>query len=402
MLSKKLNVWGAPIIWFNAWQYNKENELWAAFLQSLINKLQDQLNSWQRIIFSFKLLFRRIKWQKMPWFIFQILWLSLIAIVPLLLTEPISSPTPNAGAILIRYGGSVAATGLAIWLVIKPLIEAIQENVTIDFSTLKQASDFEKHIAFLDKFRDHFSDIVACLPKSNEKRLAIFIDDLDRCSPDRILQVLDAVKMFVDISGCIFVLGVDAIIVQNSLKHKYEEDPLAQKEYLDKIIQVSFYLPPLRRKHMENLLKGLNVNLPDTRCAKVFTEGMPFNPRKFKRAINVFSLLWNQGKINTLYFQNSESGQLTKNIKAVRLAKVVVIQNAYPELHEILYGKPNLLKKLEIYFRLQQQPDFQNFFQIQAAQMPQNVARTALLEAISMSFNLDEIKVLCSVAPAAN
>jgi predicted KAP-like P-loop ATPase len=40
-------------------------------------------------------------------------------------------------------------------------------------------------------------------------RLIVFIDDLDRCSYENILNVLEAVKMFFNAKGAIFIFAVD-------------------------------------------------------------------------------------------------------------------------------------------------------------------------------------------------
>ena len=200
-----------------------------------------------------KLLYRRIKWRDIPSITLQYLLRVIIVIVPLILVDPTTQTLQPEGQAIAQLGGTIISAGLAIWLVVRPFVESIQQNITIDFSAFKQESDFRKHIAFLDKFRDHFADIVSSLPQTNNKRLVVFIDDLDRCSADRILQVLDAVKLFVDISGCVFIVGLDVDIVQKAVEKKYQDDPLAQKEYLGKIVQLPFRLPLLNRKQMTNL-----------------------------------------------------------------------------------------------------------------------------------------------------
>src|SRR6185295_1489850 len=41
------------------------------------------------------------------------------------------------------------------------------------------------------------------------ERLVIFIDDLDRCKPDQVLEVLEAVNFLVESGDCVVVLGID-------------------------------------------------------------------------------------------------------------------------------------------------------------------------------------------------
>jgi KAP family P-loop domain len=49
-------------------------------------------------------------------------------------------------------------------------------------------------------------------------RIAIFIDDLDRCSPERALEVLESIKSFFDIEGIVYVIGMDSETINSSQK----------------------------------------------------------------------------------------------------------------------------------------------------------------------------------------
>jgi len=50
-------------------------------------------------------------------------------------------------------------------------------------------SEIEARTSFLEKFRKQYGDVVGALGKY---RLAIFVDDLDRCRPDKISEMLEA------------------------------------------------------------------------------------------------------------------------------------------------------------------------------------------------------------------
>jgi len=348
MLEKELKSADIATVWFNAWQYGNEDELWAAFLQSILNKMQADLGLLRKLSFKLDLLLKRIEWRNAPGVIVEYLFRVVVVLIPLLVIDPVSQEIQPAARPLLQAGGSVVAAGLAVWIVIRPLVNAVRENVSIDLSALRQMSNYREHIAFLDRFREHFADVVQSLPQAGDKRLAVFIDDLDRCAPERTLQVLDAIKVFVDIRGCVYILGLDVDVVRKAIATKYEGDPVAQREYLGKIIQLPFQLPPLTREEMQEFLQQLALELPDTRCHEVFVTGLVVNPREVKRTINIFSLLWNLA---------AKREELAGLIKPVRLAKVVVIQHSYPELHKVLQQQPGLLVQLERFFRTGQDVD---------------------------------------------
>ena len=156
-------------------------------------------------------------------------------------------------------------------------MSAVKEHAKPDFS-LYRSVDFEEHVGFLDRFRDQFARIVAALPKS-QSRLVVFVDDLDRCGPDKTLQSLDAIKVVLDVPGCIFVLGIDSAIIERATAAKYPTDAVAQREYLRKIVQLAFHLPALTGIDLKAYLLGLDVAFPDERCRTVFFEALSRNPR---------------------------------------------------------------------------------------------------------------------------
>lgn len=71
-----------------------------------------------------------------------------------------------------------------------------------------QSSDINSNVrTFREKFRKLLKD-------SNIRTLVVIIDDLDRCAPKRILENLEAIKLFLNVEGTAFVIGADPRIVR--------------------------------------------------------------------------------------------------------------------------------------------------------------------------------------------
>ncbi len=96
--------------------------------------------------------------------------------------------------------------------------------------------------------------------------LLFLIDDLDRCLPEKAVQVMESVKLFLDARGCAFVLALDEEVVERGIMHRYRDYlfqgggglqksgdesvenqltqlPITGAEYLEKIIQLPIHLP---------------------------------------------------------------------------------------------------------------------------------------------------------------
>ena len=236
--------------------------------------------------------------------------------------------------------------------------EAGKELGTKDTGHLLQAIERENtkihidHVNSIDKFQERFGWLIQNYVKP-DGNLVVFIDDLDRCMPEKAISVLEAIKLFLDAPGCIFIIGIDQKVITHGIRVKYKDFLLGQREdmpidgeqYLEKIIQLPFILPPIGPEVIAEYVKKLLPQPPDPRCIDVFAVGLASNPRRVKRAINVFLLLLKLIALKT----NKEDAEIA--IDPVRLAKLVAIQQSFPLLYDHFSRFNFGLKDMEQYFR---------------------------------------------------
>ena len=74
----------------------------------------------------------------------------------------------------------------------------------------------------------------------------MFVDDLDRVAPERAVEILEVLKIFLDIPGLVFMLACDYEVIVTGLAAKggLGEDA-SGRSFFDKIIQVPFQMPPV-------------------------------------------------------------------------------------------------------------------------------------------------------------
>ena len=53
--------------------------------------------------------------------------------------------------------------------------------------------------------------------------LLFFIDDLDRCLPEKAVEMLEAIKLFLEVEGTAFVLALDDEVVERGIAHRYRD-----------------------------------------------------------------------------------------------------------------------------------------------------------------------------------
>lgn len=133
--------------------------------------------------------------------------------------------------------------------------------------------DFLEHLkavtgrnpAYLRKHRERLAQgwVFDNPPAELTVNLVFLVDDLDRCLPDKAVEVLEAIKLFLEVPGCAFVLALDEEVVERGIAHRYRDyalqgqaqlTPITGAEYLEKLVHLPIRLPrPSRvaaRKHL--------------------------------------------------------------------------------------------------------------------------------------------------------
>ena len=95
-------------------------------------------------------------------------------------------------------------------------------------------------------------------------RLIVFVDDLDRCSSDCIINTLDAVRLVMDIPGTIVVLFMDHRIAMKAVAEKYKEladsvrdENAIARDYIGKIVQLPIILPVSDPENVKGYIREL-------------------------------------------------------------------------------------------------------------------------------------------------
>lgn len=326
---------------FDAWKYYKEDALWRAMLLRVLDTLRRRLTPDAKpelkntIVRLEQSLYRDVEWEEKGGLTID--WPQLVkagaggalklsfSFVPGLstLVKAVEAAQQGIG------GGKIAED-------VSDVAQAFQRDLVVHHqSQLRHIEQFQNEFARL--VRQHFAG----------QRLVIFVDDLDRCLPEKAIEVMEAIKLFLDVKGCVFILGIDQEVITRGLEAKYKEiasdgqSPEFSRHYIEKLIQLPFNLPPIEARELRSYINALNVAWPkeEKNCEQVFAEGLSPNPRQVKRTINVFMLLWSLA-------EKRSSG--LEAITPLRLAKVVILQTAYPAVFDHLKSDALLLRQLEL------------------------------------------------------
>lgn len=200
----------------------------------------------------------------------------------------------------------------------------------------------------VSKLQEDFAELV----KKTGKRLVIFIDDLDRLNPEVAVELLEIIKLFVNVENSIFVLAIDYEVVVKGVRKKYGESLSEEKcrNFFDKIIQLPFKMPVERYNLTELVRKAVQEQTHMTDegvniVAEFISDVMGTNPRTFKRLVNAFFL------INSVNEIGEEAESKTKEINDVLMFCSLCIQMCLPKLYELMVTastKKQLKELLEV------------------------------------------------------
>jgi len=122
---------------------------------------------------------------------------------------------------------------------------------------------------------DHLRSAAADTAVGPLERIVLYVDDLDRCPPETVVRVLEAVHLLLALPLFAVVVGVDAAWLVRSLRDRHPllltsntsqestEDGSARarpSDYLDKIFQLTYHLPPMTPDRCANLLHQTAVD----------------------------------------------------------------------------------------------------------------------------------------------
>ncbi len=226
-------------------------------------------------------------------------------------------------SIAVRVGWVVRAltTGLSARVGL-PGAVTVSYDVGAALAALSSPADPENsqslYVAAFDELDRAFRELYA----AGISRVVVFVDDLDRCLPVNALQVLESMKLFFDLRGFIFVVGLDEDIVDRAIRAKFasENDPTTAqatapkpadapqlperigREYVKKIFQIPYSIPPMLPRQLDDLLASMyrEASLEQAQLDDLTNRVRPYldyvavggrvNPREVKRFINAYTL----------------------------------------------------------------------------------------------------------------
>lgn len=252
---------------FDAWAYTDSAKLWVGLVRTISEKIDSQIRWWQRPFYWI----RRGGWKFLGAVLISLL--PVLAGVAFVLAAPFWAWVQNqelVSAVISLLGPVVGFLGsVKLFDMQKPLSSIVESQIQrldkteIEGVTNRIQDELHKTV------RDYFQ-LAEDQPLTEDKarsevrrqkkfKLVVLIDELDRCPMEKIVEILESIKLFLAEDIFIVLMAVDARVAAEAIRMHYKDvkNPDLAREYLEKIIQVPIPVPVADRPNLTTYVDSL-------------------------------------------------------------------------------------------------------------------------------------------------
>lgn len=128
--------------------------------------------------------------------------------------------------------------------IVDAAVDSFSDDLTQELDDFWKQESGKRHA--MEHFRKTLEDITTPDGDTPPHKIAIVIDELDRCRPDYALALLETAKHFFDVPNVHFVLGTNIDQLANAVKQRYGSE-IDGRKYLEKFVTLTMSL----RSHLD-------------------------------------------------------------------------------------------------------------------------------------------------------
>jgi uncharacterized protein YjbI with pentapeptide repeats len=228
-------------------------------------------------------------------------------------------------------------------------------------SKIQLIAELDKDTIYFDGFEEIKKEIKNLRLNNPAFRIIVFVDDLDKCSPKKALEILELIRVLHDIDGFIYIVGIshDIIIKLSNIENKETSDD--GEHYIKELIQIPITLPKWSNQDIVNLVKDLvKKGMIHDKFKEVVDKNIELisvaidnNPREIKRFLNNFFVAHEifAGKKNFEAKELIFAGK--KNFEAKELLLIQALHLRWNKFYNILVKSDvSFFKGLDKYLKM--------------------------------------------------
>jgi hypothetical protein len=243
------------ICWFNAWQHNDAPHLGAALAAAVALETDRLRPLWRRLLNPLppSMISPRARVRRA-----LVVGFAALAVVAAAMLDGSIRHAVTGASVAEEDAarlGPLIVTGLALLFLWRRVFAAAESAARFISEPTTAAA-----LGSMSAVRDELGQLIA--QATHGGRLVIFIDDLERCSPERALEVCEVTSQLLAQRNVVTVLIADMARIARSAGARYSDaiehgpgDAEAGRQFLEKLVQIQVTLPPPRPADLDRLLR---------------------------------------------------------------------------------------------------------------------------------------------------
>ena len=309
-------------VWFNAWKYQTSEQIWAGMAHCIISQVTARMVPLDRELFWLRLHARRINTDEVRRKVYGVM-LRALAPTALMIAVGVAIVVWLSFTVqlLIPHQWSIRVVTSLVGLigVIWKARDTLGKKAAGTVKELVREPDYEGKMGYLHLVESDIREVLNLVTEasaesrvvspesksppsrserekggatataeipllanaarsgappggSSPKPLVVFVDDLDRCAPNKVAEVVEAINLFLcgDYPNCIFVLGMEPGMVAAALEVANKDVIAKAKEmglvdgaapvgwrFMEKIVQMPVMIPPPTKRGRDSYVESL-------------------------------------------------------------------------------------------------------------------------------------------------
>jgi hypothetical protein len=313
---------GAPYLTvsFSPWQYEDVEDVKVALMNSVLDALAERVSESEERIGRLRSFGRTLKrWGRRA-------GRASATAAPTVVPFFVQALAPDTDPEILKLTGTLTE---AVAKQVSPLLDDPTAGPTD-----AAATPVEDPITDVNEFRTEFAALIEAADPAIAA-VIVFVDDLDRCLPETVVDTFEAIRLFLNTPRTAYVLALNQVVVESAIDTRYPELERdgggIGRDYLEKMLQIKIVIPALSAPEAEtyaNLLFA-ELHLDDTTFDEVVKQAAT------NRTESGLAVAFNAGIAGTLL------GDIPEDL-ARDLAWAA---NIMPVLGASLRGNPRQLKR---------------------------------------------------------
>lgn len=246
---------------FQPWKYQKKESAWAYLYKKILDTyLESRGQQYSSSVLKFivktaaKIRLNKNKMGNIRFYTPILLGLFLVGLI--------YKYTDFIEGTLSLLTSAIGVSGLMLFIKNYKLLYNSHTSIKSIVSNYIKTQDHKEYLGFQHEIEYELKILLETFIDTDNKKLILFVDDLDRCNEEMIIDIIDGLRLVLDNEDInnkvIIITAIDERILTKAIQHKYftgdQEFHIGEKEYIEKFFLIGLKFGKLEDDEIDELV----------------------------------------------------------------------------------------------------------------------------------------------------